>query len=212
MSDVPSKQLIQLMVGRELPVSSKTSGSARCCTRASRIRIREAGIGIDLTLHTGEIVGLQTRRCGRTELAKTISVWFRRRGRDAARGNRSPSVIRRGDRSSHFIFARGSKASWSRARSSISSNITLASLKLSGLTGINFLAKREIAPEYNVGSVKTPAIYNAVDTRAAISKVALSRWLVTQPAVLDEPTQGVDVGSKAEIHDRGARRARCRDG
>ena len=34
-------------------------------------------------------------------------------------------------------------------------------------------------------------------------KVALSRWLVTQPAVLilDEPTQGVDVGSKAEIHE-----------
>ena len=33
-------------------------------------------------------------------------------------------------------------------------------------------------------------------------KVALARWLSTKPAViiLDEPTQGVDVGSKAEIH------------
>ena len=33
-------------------------------------------------------------------------------------------------------------------------------------------------------------------------KVALGRWLVRPPAVLilDEPTQGVDVGAKAEIH------------
>jgi rhamnose transport system ATP-binding protein len=33
-------------------------------------------------------------------------------------------------------------------------------------------------------------------------KVALSRWLATEPSIiiLDEPTQGVDVGAKAEIH------------
>jgi len=33
-------------------------------------------------------------------------------------------------------------------------------------------------------------------------KVVLAKWLITKPAVLilDEPTRGIDVGSKAEVH------------
>jgi ABC-type sugar transport system ATPase subunit len=33
-------------------------------------------------------------------------------------------------------------------------------------------------------------------------KVVLSKWLMTQPKVLilDEPTRGIDVGAKAEVH------------
>jgi rhamnose transport system ATP-binding protein len=52
--------------------------------------------------------------------------------------------------------------------------------------------------------IKTPTVSTPVEALSGGNqqKVALARWLSTTPAVLilDEPTQGVDVGAKAEIH------------
>ena len=52
--------------------------------------------------------------------------------------------------------------------------------------------------------IKTPSLDAPVGDLSGGNqqKVALARWLATEPAVmiLDEPTQGVDVGAKAEIH------------
>src|SRR5207245_5104621 len=53
-------------------------------------------------------------------------------------------------------------------------------------------------------AIKTPSVAAAVGDLSGGNqqKVALARWLATEPAVLilDEPTQGVDVGAKAEVH------------
>jgi len=53
--------------------------------------------------------------------------------------------------------------------------------------------------------VKTPSIYTETGSLSGGNqqKVALARWLAIEPSVmiLDEPTQGVDVGSKSEIHE-----------
>jgi len=52
--------------------------------------------------------------------------------------------------------------------------------------------------------IRTPSIFTRVGSLSGGNqqKVALSRWLLTEPSVLilDEPTQGIDVGAKAEIH------------
>jgi rhamnose transport system ATP-binding protein len=52
--------------------------------------------------------------------------------------------------------------------------------------------------------VKTPSLFNPVQNLSGGNqqKVALARWMATKPKllVLDEPTQGIDVGAKAEIY------------
>ena len=53
-------------------------------------------------------------------------------------------------------------------------------------------------------AIKTPSLDTPVRHLSGGNqqKVALGRWLVRTPSllILDEPTQGVDVGAKAEIH------------
>ena len=53
-------------------------------------------------------------------------------------------------------------------------------------------------------TVKAPSIEVAAATLSGGNqqKVVLGKWLALQPRVIvfDEPTQGVDVGAKAEIH------------
>lgn len=52
--------------------------------------------------------------------------------------------------------------------------------------------------------VKTPNLYETVENLSGGNqqKLLIARWLLTQPRILilDEPTRGIDVGAKAEIH------------
>src|SRR5262245_12455985 len=88
----------------------------------------------------------------------------------------------------------------------ISVNMTLPILdKLSLLRSLDFRHEKEIAAAYTRRlEIKTPAIFARVATLSGGNqqKVALARWLATKPSVLilDEPTQGIDVGAKSEIH------------
>ena len=52
--------------------------------------------------------------------------------------------------------------------------------------------------------VKTPDLYERIENLSGGNqqKVLIGRWLLTKPRILilDEPTRGIDVGAKAEIH------------
>jgi methyl-galactoside transport system ATP-binding protein/inositol transport system ATP-binding protein len=53
-------------------------------------------------------------------------------------------------------------------------------------------------------SIKTPSIYQRIENLSGGNqqKVLVARWLLTNPDILflDEPTRGIDVGAKSEIH------------
>jgi rhamnose transport system ATP-binding protein len=88
----------------------------------------------------------------------------------------------------------------------IAANTSMASLDAVSRHGmIDRALERQLARGYVERlRIKTPSIYSETGSLSGGNqqKVALARWLAIRPAVLilDEPTQGVDVGSKAEIH------------
>ncbi len=63
---------------------------------------------------------------------------------------------------------------------------------------------RDCEAYINSINVKTPSPYQKIESLSGGNqqKVLVARWLLTEPRVLflDEPTRGVDVGAKAEIH------------
>ncbi len=89
---------------------------------------------------------------------------------------------------------------------SITENTSLASLESVSRRGLlDFAQERDMAAGLATRlGTKMSSIDALVSSLSGGNqqKVALSRWLATKPRILilDEPTQGIDVGAKAEVH------------
>ncbi|MBL8093760.1 MAG: sugar ABC transporter ATP-binding protein [Anaerolineales bacterium] len=90
---------------------------------------------------------------------------------------------------------------------SITANVTLATLKryLSRLGLIKPVAEQATAAEFREKlSIRAASLEHPVGQLSGGNqqKVMLAKWLNLQPQVLilDEPTRGIDVGAKAEVH------------
>jgi rhamnose transport system ATP-binding protein len=205
-------RLIQLMVGRALesatPKTATRMGDVGLELRA--VSCRAGGVhDVSLAVRRGEVFGIAGLvGSGRTELARTIfGLTPADAGEILVRGVpvriASPSdAVAHGiayapeDRRQHGVLP----------SQSIVANLTLASLAEVSRGGlIDARREREVSARFVTRlGVKCSSIDAAVGTLSGGNqqKVALARWLATRPhvLVLDEPTQGVDVGAKAEIH------------
>ena len=204
-------ELVRMMVGRDLKDHFPKQRAA-----VGEEVLRVEGLSRDGVLHEisfalrrGEVVGLAgLMGSGRTELARAIF------GADPIHGGR--------------VFVRGQEKKISSPRVaidlglglltedrkqqglvlvlSVRENVCLPSVGRWSRAGIVQTSREVAAADQRIGElrIKTPSALQRVVNLSGGNqqKVVLAKWLCTEADILifDEPTRGIDVGSKVEIY------------
>lgn len=205
-------QMIKLMVGREVSAiyPPPESVPGKVVLSLKNLGCTAGGVtGVTLDVRAGEIVGMAGLvGAGRTELARILfGITPADCGEVLLEGEkisiRSPrDAIARGiayvpeDRRRHGVIL----------EMPISHNMTMAiHPKLFPWSWLRLGAENLLAKDYSRDlEIKAygPDAPGGSLSGGNQQKVSVARWLATKPKllILDEPTQGVDVGAKSEIH------------
>jgi rhamnose transport system ATP-binding protein len=212
MAEMTNRDLVRLMVGREMeavfPERNCTIGEPVLEVR--HLSCVSRGVhDVSFVLRRGEVLGLAGLvGSGRTQFAETLFGLSRADGGSIAVGGKAVRI-----ESPQQALALGlAYVPEDRRRHGVimdlpvSMNTTLASLERVSRGGfLDFTAERRVAEEYRERfRVKAPSVDTPVRNLSGGNqqKVSLARWLMTEPRVLilDEPTQGIDIGAKHEIY------------
>ncbi len=211
-ADITPQELVDKMVGRELErdlevTRVSTPGDVVLSARG----ITAAGVnGIDLDVRAGEIVGLGGLvGAGRTELVRAIlgvdprtggEVTVTEDGRVRRIGSYQSAV-----RNKVAYVPEERRTEGLALSMSVTDNIVLANRGELSRGGVFTGKQAAFAQKFAeiVGLRPLDVTRNAGDYSGGNQqKVVIAKWLARRPRiiVLDEPTRGVDVGAKAEIH------------
>ncbi|AKU15274.1 sugar ABC transporter ATP-binding protein [Luteipulveratus mongoliensis] len=208
-AELDEATLVRLMVGR--PMSAMfPPRPAEATTGDVRLELRGVGNGyvdgVDLTLRSGEIVGLAgLQGSGRTELLEAVfGVQPITRGEVLLDGQpvalRSP---RRAVRHGLALITEDRKATGLALRQSVLDN-GLGVVR-SVFPGRTPQARRALPGVLSSLDVTARSLDQEVQFLSGGNqqKVVLARWLGTEPCVvlMDEPTRGIDVGAKHSIYE-----------
>ena len=204
--------MIRLMIGRDLKslyIPPKSPPGANVLEVAGLRTVSHPGHATSLSLRAGEILGMAGLiGAGRTELARALF------GIDPILGgeirmNGAPVTIRSAkDAIAHGIYLapEDRKRSGLVLEESVSENISLPDLlSFARYFLVNSAAERKNAERQRQSlNIKTADVATVVGTLSGGNqqKVVLGKWLSMKPKVMifDEPTRGIDVGSKSEIY------------
>jgi rhamnose transport system ATP-binding protein len=211
-NQINKNQLIHLMVGREM-TTDRTVNRAPSDTVILQLDCVSSAAGgvrdVSFEVHAGEVFGLAGLvGAGRTELARVLfGLTPADTGAIRLRGNavrvRSPGDARihgigyvPEDRRRHGVIL----------EMTVAENTTMAvHPTLFPGSWLRFKRERKLTNEL-IGTLQIRSAGPDTPTGNLSGgnqqKVALGRWLATHPQILilDEPTQGVDVGAKHEFH------------
>jgi len=210
-SELDRDKLITLMVGREL-----TQMFPKLEAEIGEVVLKVEGLNrghlvrdVSFELRRGEILGFAgLMGAGRTEVLETLF------------------GVHKADSGS--IAINGTPVSINQPKDAIAANMALLTedRKLTGIMGVlsvrdnmimaalpkyspnGFLNRHRIEADCQAQrealALKTPSLNQLIQNLSGGNqqKVLISRWLLTLPDILmiDEPTRGIDVGAKSEIH------------
>jgi rhamnose transport system ATP-binding protein len=210
LAGMSSDDLVRAMVGRDLPareVSEHTAGSP--VLEVSRLTREGVFLDISFEVCAGEIVALAGLvGAGRSEVARAIfGIDSYDAGSVSLGGRRLRQSSPTAAMSSGVGFVPEDRRQQGLVMSSaITSNIVLASLRrLARLGFIRRSTENGFAADWAVKlQIKYGRLSNPVSSLSGGNqqKVVLAKWLARRPSLLivDEPTRGIDVGTKAEVH------------
>ena len=211
LSEVSQKDVVTLMLGRQLAARTATRKTAT----PGKPLVQIDGLGkrgtlhpFTLTVHEGEVVGLAgLLGSGRTETANLIfgvttpdSGTISLRGQEIAINNPRDAVAHR-----FALCPEDRKVEGIVGDLSVRDNIILALQARQGWmrplprAKVNEIAERYVrALDIRLASLDMPIRLLSGGNQ---QKALLARWLATNPdfLILDEPTRGIDVGAHAEI-------------
>ncbi|KQW59395.1 sugar ABC transporter ATP-binding protein [Variovorax sp. Root411] len=214
LAELDADGLVRRMVGRDLgnyyPPKQDDATHVEPVLEVSDIADGERVHGVSFTLQRGEILGIAgLMGAGRSELAETVcGLRPARRGSVRLRG-KALAIRKYSDalREGIAYLSEDRKAAGVYLDLPIAQNIASMALKrVSSRFGLlQRAAEHKLATELGA-KLKLKSDGVAIDV-ASLSggnqqKVAIAKLLATNPSVLlmDEPTRGVDVGAKSEIH------------
>jgi len=211
-SETSENEIVSEMIGGHVPIGSKRSANAIGDVLLEADDLSYPGVfeNISLTLHRGEIVGLAGLMGSRRGIiAKALAGLItprtgtlKLRGKEAALCS-LPEAMKAGigyvpeERKTDGLFL----------DHSVRDNLVAASLKKHTANGLFSTASARRATRNAIDRFSVKAASQDTNIRYLSGgnqqKIMLAKWLETEPEILivDEPTKGVDVGAKFQIHD-----------
>jgi rhamnose transport system ATP-binding protein len=212
--EVAPADIVKAMVGREIPARTERQGPGGLAEAETQLSVRNLSRrpcfeNISLEVRRGEIVALfGLVGSGRSELLETLiglhqptagSIHFDgrpvtlRSPRDAARAGIVLVPEERHRQGLWFNF-------------DLRNNLSIPRATLLGGITVNAAdERRDAAGMLTDWRIKAGGIEVEPDTLSGGNqqKIVVAKWMATNPRVLllDEPTKGVDVGAKFEIHE-----------